>query len=144
MTASTPTHSRPSFRYSLACAATLALVAFVACDKKPDEAPATGSAPAAAAAAPAPAAAAKKPATTLKLADLKQIYKSEFDDMSKMTAPMDKKIEAFVAKAGKPESDSGRSKIWYALDGDKCSKITLDGKDGSMMDETTSNSDCGK
>ena len=141
MNASTPTHSHTSF-HTLACAAALALVALVACDKKPDEAPATGSAPAAA--APAAAAPAKKPATTLKLADLKQTYKAEFEDNSKMTAPMDKKIEAFVAKAGKPESDTGRNKIWYALDGDKCSKITLDGKDGSMMDETTSNSDCGK
>jgi hypothetical protein len=142
MTASTLTHSRPSFRHSLAGAAVLALVALVACDKKPDEAPATGSTPAAA--APAAAAAAKKPATSLKLADLKQAYKAEFDDMSKMALPIDKKVDAFVAKVGKPESDSGRSKIWYALDGDKCSKVTIDGKDGSITDETTSNGDCGK
>jgi hypothetical protein len=144
MHASIPTSLRLSFRQTFARAAAVALVALpVACDKKADEAPATGASSIPAAAVPAPAAAAKKPATTLTLADLKKAYKSEFDDMSKAALPMDKKVEAFVAKVGKPESDTGRTKTWYALDSGKCSKVVIDGKDGSIMDETAANADCG-
>ena len=86
---------------------------------------------------------APRAATTLKLADVKSAYKSEFDDMSKAALPMDKKVDAFVAKVGKPESDTGRKKIWYALDAGKCTKVTIDGKDGSITEESTANADCG-
>ena len=136
MNASIHTCLRLASRQTFARAAALALMtSLVACDKKADEAPA--------AAAPAPAAAAKKPATTLTLADLKKAYKSEFDDMSKAALATDKKVDAFVAKVGKPESDTGRTKIWYALDSGKCSKVVIDGKDGSMTDESAANADCG-
>ena len=144
MNASIHTCLRLASRQTFARAAALALMtSLVACDKKADEAPAAGSTSTPAAAAPAPAAAAKKPATTLTLADLKKAYKSEFDDMSKAALATDKKVDAFVAKVGKPESDTGRTKIWYALDSGKCSKVVIDGKDGSMTDESAANADCG-
>jgi hypothetical protein len=74
---------------------------------------------------------------------MKAAYKSEVDSPSKMKDPMDKKIAAFVAKVGQPFSDDGRKKDWYALDGDNCSKVEIDGKDGSIMDMTTDKADCG-
>ena len=140
MNASSSRYCRRSFRHPVACIAAMALVAMLgACDKKGD---AAGSA-STNAASTAPAAGGKKPKTTLKLADLKKVYGTEIDSPSKMKDPMDKKVDAFVAKVGKPQTDNGRTKIWYALDGDKCSKVTIDGKDGSITDETTDKSDCG-
>ena len=63
--------------------------------------------------------------------------------MRKMNDPLTKKIDSFVGKVGKPSTDTGRKKTWYALDGDKCSKVELDTKDGSMMDMSTDKADCG-
>ncbi len=103
-------------------------VAVVGCGKS--DAPA-GSTPAAGAKA------------TLKLADVKAAYKSEIDNTAKMKDPMDKKVAAFVAKVGKPESDDGRVLTWHALDNGKCSKVQVDRKDGSITDSTVSNSECG-
>ena len=122
---------------TFACLAVVALATTLcACDKKPD-----GAAPAGSGAAPATGG--KKAKATLKLADVKKTYKDEFESTAKMKDPMDKKVEAFVAKTGKPESDSGRKKVWYALDGDNCMKVELDGKDGSLMDQSASKADCG-
>jgi hypothetical protein len=109
----------------------------VACDKKADATPAAGSDPT------ATAAAAKSAPTTVKLADLKKAYKSEFDDMSKSAIPIPKKVEAFIAQVGKPASDTGRTKTWFAADGAQCSKVVIDSSDGSMTEESTANSDCG-
>lgn len=136
--------ARTSFRISsFRAAAWLAVLALsaslLACDKKAD----ADTSPSGASTAAAAPAAGKKAATTLKLADVKKAYKAEFDDMSKAALPMDKKIDAFVAKVGKPESDTGRNKIWYALDGDKCTKVTIDGKDGSITEESTTAANCG-
>ncbi len=60
-----------------------------------------------------------------------------------MTDPTEKKVAAFVAKVGKPESDTGRKMTWYTLDGSQCTKIELDTKDGSMTEMTASSADCG-
>ncbi|HSO34668.1 MAG TPA: hypothetical protein VLT33_19170 [Labilithrix sp.] len=65
------------------------------------------------------------------------------DERIRMKNPMEKKIDAFVAKIGKPAADSGRKRTWYALDGDKCTKLELDTKDGSLMEATTDKADCG-
>lgn len=139
-------HLHVSFRHAIVCAAALALVtALGGCDKK-DGAGAAGSASASTttAAAPAAAAAAKKPKTTLKAADIRATYKSEMESTAHMKDPMDKRVEAFVAKVGtKPEADSGRKKTWYALDGDKCVKLEIDTKDGSLTDASTDKADCG-
>lgn len=132
--------ARFSLRNTLAGVAGLALMTtLAACDKKEDGTTSTTS-------ASTPAAAAvggKKAKATLKLADAQAAYKANFLDMSKMNDPMAKKIDAFLAKVGKPSTDTGRKKTWYALDGDKCSKVELDTKDGSMMDMTTDKADCG-
>ena len=138
MSASAPTSGRVSFRHTVACIAAVALVTtLVACDKKADADPSVGTT------AATTLAATKKPKTTLKLADLKSAYKSEIDNMSKMRDPMDKKVDAFVAKIGKPASDTGRKKTWYALDGGTCTKVEIDGKDGSIMESSTDKADCG-
>jgi hypothetical protein len=130
--------ARSSFR-ALVCTASLALVAsLAACDKKDEGAASTGHTTGA---TNAPTGA-KKAKATLKLADLKSAFSAEFDG-AKMNNPLDKKVAAFVAKVGAPAADTGRKKIWYALDGDKCSKVELDTKDGSIMDSTTDKGDCG-
>ena len=127
-------------RNTLACVASLALMtALAACDKKEEGATSTTSASAPAAAA----AGGKKAKATLKLADAQAAYKANFMDMSKMNDPMAKKLDAFIAKVGKPSTDTGRKKTWFALDGEKCSKVELDTKDGSMMDMSTDKADCG-
>ena len=138
-----PTKPHPSFRRTVACVAAMALMTtLVACDKKGDGA--AGASSASGTTTPATAAAGgKKPKATLKLADLKGAYKSELDNPAKMSAPMDKKVDAFVAKVGKPFADSGRVKTWYALDGDKCTKVDIDGKDGSITESSTDKADCG-
>ena len=118
-----------------------ALVAATGCSKKSDEAAPAGSS--SAATATTTAAAAKKAKTTLKFADVKAAYKAEMEDFAKMKTPLDKRMEAFIAKVGKPESDNGRKKTWYALDGDKCMKCELDNKDGSLMEQATTAADCG-
>jgi hypothetical protein len=136
-------NARLSFRHTVACVGAMALMTtLAACDKKADGAAGADGGSATTTTATA-AAAGKKAKATLKLADLKAAYKSEFDSPSKMRDPMDKKVDAFVAKVGKPASDSGRVKTWYALDGDKCSKVDIDGKDGSITDSTTDKADCG-
>ncbi len=119
----------------------LAFVTLAACSKGSDDTPSASSASGGTAAATATAA--KKPKATLKLADIKSAYKSEVDNVAKMKDPMDKKIGAFVAKIGSPAADTGRKKTWYALDGNNCSKVELDTKDGSLADMTTDKSDCG-
>lgn len=111
----------------LVCLATIAIAA--GCDKKPD--------------GPSPAADGKKPKTTLKLADVKKTYSTEIDDPAKASEPVDKRVAAFVAKTGKPETDDGRKKVWYALEGDNCFKVEIDGKDGSMLDQSARKSECG-
>ncbi|HSO31437.1 MAG TPA: hypothetical protein VLT33_02945, partial [Labilithrix sp.] len=107
-----------SLRHTVACAVGMAfMTTLAACDKKSDGGTATNGA---STSIPAAAAAGKKPKATLKLPDVQSAYKAEFDDLSKMKNPMEKKIDAFVAKIGKPAADSGRKRTWYALDGDKC------------------------
>jgi hypothetical protein len=86
---------------------------------------------------------ATKAGAVAKLTDLQAAYKAELSDASKMNDPMDKKISAFLAKVGKPATDDGRKQVWFAADGDKCSKVELDMKDGSMMEETTDKGKCG-
>ncbi len=122
----------------LTCVAVLGLLSLAACDKKADGAGTAGSASATGAMAPAMG---KKDKVTRKLADLKSAYKGAVDNMS--TDPMEKKVEAMVTKVGKPDADSGRKKTWYALDGEKCVKVEVDSKDGSMMDQSTDKADCG-
>jgi hypothetical protein len=122
------------------CVAASALVTLAACDKGSDASGAAASTTSGAAATPA---AGGKPKATLKLADMKAAYASEIDSMAKMKDPMPKKIDAFVAKVGKPFSDDGRRKTWYALDGANCSKVVIDTTDGSITDSTTDKSDCG-
>jgi hypothetical protein len=117
----------------------MALVTMLgACEKKSD-----GATSAASGSETTTSAGSKKPKATLKLAELQSAYKSEIDSMSKMKDPMDKKVDAFVAKVGKPASDNGRKKIWYALDGEKCTKVEVDGKDGSITETSTAKADCG-
>lgn len=141
-TATTAYNRRLSLRHTVACVAALALMTtLAACDKKAD-----GTAPAGSASstgATTAAAAAKKAKTTLKVADMRSAYKSEIDNMPKAKDPMEKKVDAFVAKIGKPESDSGRKKVWYALDGDKCLKVEIDGKDGSISEASADKAECG-
>jgi hypothetical protein len=140
MISATRANRRSSFNCAVVCAAVTAVVTLTACEKKADGAASTDASPANA----APAAnAAAKPKATLKAADAKSAYAAEFNDNSKMTDPTEKKVAAFVAKVGKPDSDTGRKMTWLTLDGDKCTKIELDTKDGSMTDSTTSNADCG-
>lgn len=138
-------HQHPQFsvRRALPRAAVMVLLmALGACDKKADGASKDGAADAPPA-APAGTADAKKPKATLKTAEVKSAYAAEFNDNAKMTDPTEKKVAAFVAKVGKPESDTGRKMNWYAVDGNQCTKIELDTKDGSLTDSTTSNADCG-
>jgi hypothetical protein len=144
MTGSTSTYDLRPFRRLAACGvAALALVTLGACNKNSDGA-SGGSASATGSGASTPPAAGKKPKATLKLADMKAAYKSVFDGPTAMKDPLDKKVAAYVAKVGQPPaSDDGRKKDWYALDGDNCSKVEIDGKDGSIMDMTTDKSDCG-
>jgi hypothetical protein len=140
MNASFLTNPSSSFRHTVACVAAMALMTTLgACDKKtegPEGTTTTTTAPAAAAAA-------KKTKTTLKLADVKSAYRSEIDSMSKMKDPMDKKVEAFIAKIGKPSTDTGRKKTWYALDGDKCTRVEIDNKDGSILEASAEKAECG-
>jgi hypothetical protein len=125
----------------LTLATALALAAPLAgCEKKADEAAPVG---AGAAVTPAAAAAAKLPKTSLKVADVDTWYESIVDGIGNMNKPMGPRLDAFAAKLGKPVADDGRKKTWYALDGDKCSKIDLDNKDGSLNKLTTAKSDCG-
>ncbi len=143
MTAATSPSTLRAFRHLAACGvAALALVTLGACSKSSDAA--AGSASATGSGATTPAAGGKKPKATLKLADMKATYKSVFDGPTAMKDSLDKKVAAYVAKVGQPPaSDDGRKKDWYALDGDNCSKVEIDGKDGSIMDMTTDKSDCG-
>lgn len=83
-----------------------------------------------------------KPAVTLKYADVEAAYEKEINDFAKMKDPMDKKIEAFVAKIGKPEKEDGGKKIWHAVDGSKCMKITIESS-GAKTDETVDKAECG-
>jgi hypothetical protein len=83
-----------------------------------------------------------KAAVTLKYADVEAAYEKEINDLAKMKDPMDKKIEAFVAKIGKPEKEDGDKKIWHAVDGSKCMKITIESS-GVKTDETVDNAECG-
>ena len=123
---------------SCLCVAAMALVTMLAaCDKKPE-----GAAAATAGSATTTTGAAKKPKATMKTADLKAAYKSEVDNMKK-NDPMDKRVEALIAKVGAPSVDGGRKKTWYTVDGDKCVKIEVDSKDGSLMDQSTDKADCG-
>jgi hypothetical protein len=138
MNTSIPTRTSLSFRYVGGVAAMALMTMLGACDKKTD-----GVTSAASGSDTTTSAAAKKPKTTLKLAELQSAYKAEIDNMSKMKDPMDKKVDAFVAKVGKPASDSGRKKVWYALDGEKCTKVEVDGKDGSITEASTDKGDCG-
>jgi len=123
----------------IVCSAVL-VIALAGCSKASasDAAATTGSG------ASTPPASAKKPKATLNVADAKAAYNAEFHNPSTMRDSLDKKIAAVVAKIGQPPStDDGRKKVWYALDGDGCSKVVLDSKDGSFMDGTTDKSDCG-
>lgn len=117
-------------------AATIALLSLVACNKNAD-----GTAPAGS--GTTTSAGGKKAKTSLTFKAYQDAYKAEFDAPGKMTAPMDKKVEAFSAKMGKPDSDTGRKRTWYALDGSKCKKIELDTKDGSASETDTAAGDCG-
>lgn len=137
MNTSIPTRTSLSFRY-VGCLAAMALMTMLACDKKTD-----GATSAASGSDTTTSATGKKPKATLKLAELQSAYKAEIDNMSKMKDPMDKKVDAFVTKVGKPASDSGRKKVWYALDGEKCTKVEVDGKDGSITEASTDKGDCG-
>jgi len=122
----------------------LLLMTLAACDKKADGAPSkdgatTDSPPA----TPAAAAEAKKPKATLKTADVKSAYAAAFNNNATMTDPTEKKLGVFVAKVGKPETDTGRKKTWYTVDGSQCTKMELDATDGSITEMTTTNADCG-
>jgi len=123
---------------SIWAAAIVVATSLVACDKKGDSAGPAGSASTTTAAATT-----ARPKTTRKLADIKAAYAAELEDMKKMNDPMDKRVNAFLAKVGKADSEDGNKKVWYALDGDKCSKVELNTKTGAMTEETTSKSDCG-
>ena len=83
-----------------------------------------------------------KPAVTLKYADVGAAYEKEINDFAKMKDPMDKKIAGFVAALGKPEKEEGGKKIWHAVDGSNCMKITLESS-GAKTDETVDKSECG-
>jgi hypothetical protein len=83
-----------------------------------------------------------KPAVTLKAADVDAAYESEINAFAKMKDPMDKKIEAFVAKIGKPAKEEGGSKIWYAVDGAGCKKFLLESS-GALTTTSTDKADCG-
>ncbi len=87
--------------------------------------------------------ASSKPKTTLKNADVKKAYEAAFNDQSKMTDPLDKKIEAFVAQIGKPESEAGGKKIWHAVEGDECHRFELTLSNGMGSNETVDKSECG-
>jgi hypothetical protein len=145
MTRSTSTYHLRAFRHlAVSGVAALALVTLGACSKSSDAATGSASATGSGASTPGTPAAGKKPKATLKLADMKAAYKSVFDGPTAMKDSLDKKVAAYVAKVGQPPtSDDGRKKDWYALDGDNCSKVEIDGKDGSIMDMTTDKSDCG-
>ena len=122
----------------------LLVVTLAACEKKADGATSKdGTAADAPPATPAAAGEAKKPKATLKTADAKSAYAAEFNNNAKMTDPTEKKVAAFVAKVGKPESDTGRKMTWYTVDGAQCTKMELDTKDGSITESTTGNADCG-
>jgi hypothetical protein len=141
MTSPTPAKTGSRLRHAGACAAaTLLVVTLAACEKKADGATSNGTA---ADAPPAAAGEAKKPKATLKTADAKSAYAAEFNDNAKMTDATEKKVAAFVAKVGKPASDTGRKMTWYTVDGAQCTKMELDTKDGSITESTTGNADCG-
>jgi hypothetical protein len=121
--------------HTVLCVAAMALMTtLVACDKKAEGGAGSGTTTAAATGG-------KKAKTTRKSADIKKIWTTEID--AKMNDPMDKKVAAFLAKAGPPDSESGRHKIFMALDGDKCVKYDLDTKDGSFGDVTADKAECG-
>jgi hypothetical protein len=122
--------------HTLVCLAAMALVTtLAACDKKAEGGGADGGT------ATAAATGAKKVKTTRKSADIKKIWTTEID--AKMNDPMDKKVAAFLAKAGPPDSEGGRHKFYMALDGDKCVKYDLDTKDGSFGDMPADKAECG-
>jgi hypothetical protein len=83
-----------------------------------------------------------KPAVTRKAADLDDAFQKEVNDMSKMNEPMDKRIEAFVAKVGKPDKEADGNKIWHAVDGSNCKRYTIESS-GAMTDEIIDKADCG-
>jgi hypothetical protein len=104
------------------------------CSKKEGE----GSAPGAAAEGKSSG----KAKTTLKIEDVRSAYASELNDMSKMNDPMDKKVEAFAAKLGKPEKEEGGKKIWHAVDGDKCTRVEIEAS-GVLNEESVDKAECG-
>lgn len=145
MTSSPRTNTNSSLRHLGACTATLALIlVLAACDKKADGAPSKdGAAADTPPATPAAAAETKKPKATLKTADVKAAYAAEFNNNATMTDPTEKKLAAFIAKVGKPETDTGRKKTWYTVEGTQCTKMEFDTKDGSITEMTTTAADCG-
>jgi len=79
---------------------------------------------------------------TRKSADIMATWKAEIDSKP-MTEPMPKRVAAFLAKAGPPDKDSGKHKIYYAVDGVNCIKYDLNTEDGSFFNQGTDKSDCG-
>lgn len=63
--------------------------------------------------------------------------------MALMKEPLDKKLAAVEAKLGAPAKTETDRKIWYALDGDKCTEMKLNTKDGTSINGTTDKANCG-
>jgi hypothetical protein len=142
MNSPTRTNDTPSSRYLLgASAVAMALsLTLAACDKKPDGASAKDGA---AAETPPAAAETNKPKTTRKTADVKSAYAAELNNNATMTDPTAKKVAAFEARVGKPDTDTGRKKTWLTIDGSQCTKMELDTQDGSITEMTAASADCG-
>jgi len=84
----------------------------------------------------------KQPATKLTKKQLDDGYDAGFG-MAMMKEPLDKKLAAVEAKLGAPAKSDADSKTWYGLDGDKCSEMKLNLKDGTSVVGSTDKASCG-
>jgi hypothetical protein len=84
----------------------------------------------------------KMPTPKLNKKQLDEGYDAGFG-MAMMKEPLDKKLAAVEAKLGAPVKTDGDKKIWYAVDGDACTEMKLNTKDGTSVIGTTDKANCG-
>jgi hypothetical protein len=124
----------------------LCAVAVAACDRKPEGAAPAGPAPAKVAApvktATPPAPALRDAAGKLTKAGIHAAWQEIFMGAAAASVPVEKKLEAFETKVGKPAKVENDKKVWFAVDGAKCHRIEL-GTDGTKGEEMVPPASCG-
>jgi hypothetical protein len=131
---------------ALIVAVSLCALAVAACDRKPDAAAPAGPAPATIAApvkAAKPAAPALRDAAgKLTKAGMHAVWQEIFMGAAAANQPIEKKMEAFEAKVGKPAKVEKDTKVWFAVDGATCHRVEI-GKDGTEGVELVPPANCG-